>query len=289
MRRGGQGAGADRYRNRELWSAEAQDDELLPLCVLVWCGRQWPGVEADAGPGPVSGVAAERSLGEPTRRPGGPRSVAEDALLKELSRGDERALEALYLAHERRLHWVAYRYLQSAWAARAVVQDVFASVWYRRETLRVRTSIESYLMAAVRKRALTVLREELRRRERDALWGRGTSSERALAGPHEGLEPDRHPPRRAVGGTQASKQGQHRCPDCSEIRPVLATLPERQRLAYELRVERRFTNADVRMAIGAVSVKAVEMLYARAVKTLRARCPEAQIVCREGSIRSAET
>lgn len=261
--------------------AKATDDESLPPCVLAWCGRAW------RGPSPVAGQ--DRQLAEPPRERARGRSAAEDALLAELAGGDERALEALYLAHERRLHRVAYRYLESAWAARAVVQDVFASVWYRRATLVVQGSIEAYLAAAVRKRALTVLREELRRRQRDGRWGASGATGAADAPPHADApvsDPEHGGGRRSAG---VSGEGNGSPEMKVAIARVLAELPERQRIVFQLRVERRLTNAEVRTAIGAVSVKAVEMLYARAIKVLRVRCPGAQAACREGSRRSAET
>jgi DNA-directed RNA polymerase specialized sigma24 family protein len=100
----------------------------------------------------------------------GPRIVDERTLLEALASGDERALESLFVAHAGRLHRVAYQYLGSSWAARAVVQDVFTALWTRRGSLAVRGPLGAYLTVAVRNRAQSVLREEVRRRERDARW-----------------------------------------------------------------------------------------------------------------------
>lgn len=286
MGRGDRG-GAGEERHAE-WSGTATHGDWLPLCVLVWCGRAWRRAAADARPEESSDAEQDRRLAEPPREKAHVRGAAEDALLAELARGDERALEALYLAHERRLHRVAYRYLHSAWTARAVVQDVFASIWYRRASLVVTGSIEAYLVAAVRKRALTVLREELRRRQRDERWGASDSGS-------DGMDADaaveaRESEQRAARGPAVVALAANSSPDIRAlIARVLAELPERQRIVFRLRVERRLTNAEVQTAIGAVSIKAVEMLYSRAIKALRTRCPGAQPPCREGTRRSAET
>jgi len=189
---------------------------------------------------------------------------AERKLLTRLAAGDERALESLFLTHAGALHRVAYRYLHSSWAARAVVQDVFTTVWWRRSSLAVRVPIAAYLTVAVRNRARTVLREELRRRERDARWiedGGGPAGEASgrAAGGGEG------PGGRARVGSRDVAEAK------AAVDAALAALPERQRTVFRLRVEEQMSNAEVRAAIGAVSVKAVERLFARAIRALRSR------------------
>src|ERR1700722_3474271 len=131
----------------------------LPSLVLARAARAWDALVAESARRVAEGEEKGKSAIE-----------AERALLKRLAAGDELALESLFLAHAGALHRIAYRYLHSSWAARAVVQDVFTTVWWRRSTLAVRGPIAAYLTVAVRNRARTVLREELRRRERDARW-----------------------------------------------------------------------------------------------------------------------
>jgi RNA polymerase sigma factor (sigma-70 family) len=125
----------------------------------------------------------------------------------------------------------------------------------------VRGPIAAYLTVAVRNRARTVLREELRRRERDARWiddsGKPESegSKRAAAAAGTGG--------RMTSGDLAEAR--------AAVQAALAALPDRQRTVFRLRVEEQMSNAEVRAAIGAVSVKAVERIFARAVRALRAR------------------
>jgi RNA polymerase sigma-70 factor, ECF subfamily len=192
----------------------------------------------------------------------------ERSLLHRLATGDERALEALFIAHAGRLHRVAHQYLHSAWAARAVVQDVFTALWIRRASIKVRGPLGSYLTAAVRNQAQSVLREEVRRRERDARWaestGKAVPAMTSAAGSGDGVA-------LATGIAGLDAQLRNGADVQAIVTRALAELPERQQMVFRLRVEQHMSNLEVRNAIGAVSVKAVERVFARAVKTLRAR------------------
>ena len=79
-------------------------------------------------------------------------------------------LEALFLEHAASLHRVAYRYLASSALAHEAVQDVFAGLWERRKPIAVRGSVKGYLVVATRNRECSILRDMLRRSERDARW-----------------------------------------------------------------------------------------------------------------------
>jgi RNA polymerase sigma-70 factor (ECF subfamily) len=228
-----------------LWTA-------LPSLVLARVARAWDALVAES----ARRVSEDKDKGKSAEE-------ANRALLERLAAGDETALESLFLAHAGALHRIAYRYLHSSWAARAVVQDVFTAVWWRRSTIVVRGPIAAYLTVAVRNRARTVLREELRRRERDARWVDGSG------------KPESEGSKRAAAADAAGTRGRMAPRDLADARAAvqaaLAALPDRQRTVFRLRVEEQMSNAEVRAAIGAVSVKAVERIFARAVRALRAR------------------
>jgi RNA polymerase sigma factor (sigma-70 family) len=229
-----------------LWTA-------LPSLVLARAARAWDALVAES----ARRVSEDKDKGKPAEE-------ADRTLLKRLAAGDEAALESLFLAHAGALHRIAYRYLHSSWAARAVVQDVFTAVWWRRSTLDVRGPIAAYLTVAVRNRARTVLREELRRRERDARWVEDS-----------GKPESENSKRAAAAGEAAGARGRMGPRDLADARAAvqaaLAALPDRQRTVFRLRVEEQMSNAEVRAAIGAVSVKAVERIFSRAVRALRVR------------------
>jgi RNA polymerase sigma-70 factor (ECF subfamily) len=192
----------------------------------------------------------------------------ERAVLRRMANGDERALEVLFVAHAQRMYRVAYQYLRSSWAARAVVQDVFTVLWTRRRSLVVRGPLKAYLTAAVRNRAQSVLREETRRRERDARWAESNGQARrdiAMASASaEGAD-------FATGIARVDSRLRDGVDVQAIVHQALAGLPERQRTVFRLRVEHHMSTVEVQGAIGAVSAKAVEQLFARAVRTLRAR------------------
>jgi len=178
--------------------------------------------------------------------------AAERDLLRRLVAGDERAIEALFHEHAPGLWRIAYRYLHSSNDAKEAVQDVFIAVWHRRTSLRVHGQFSAYLATAVRNRALTALRNELRRRTRETQW----SEEHGHATTLPTTEPNDLAARKAA---------------VAQVDAVLATLPPRQRLVFELRVRSEMTVAEVRDAIGARTDKTVERLYSRAVQALRKR------------------
>jgi RNA polymerase sigma-70 factor, ECF subfamily len=238
-------------RSRRAQTTGSARWTALPSLVLARAARAWDALVAESA----------RRVSEDK---GKPAEEADRTLLRRLAGGDEAALESLFLAHAGALHQVAYRYLHSSWAARAVVQDVFTAVWWRRTTLAVRGPIGAYLTVAVRNRARTVLREELRRRERDARWVEDSG------------KPESENSKRAVAAGEAVGAGGRLGPrDLADARAAvqaaLAALPDRQRTVFRLRVEEQMSNAEVRAAIGAVSVKAVERVFSRAVRALRAR------------------
>lgn len=81
-------------------------------------------------------------------------------LITRVRTGDHGALEAVHAAHWDGLVRYAERMTHSSETARDIVQDVFLDLWMHRADWLVRGSIASYLYAAVRGRALRVLRHD---------------------------------------------------------------------------------------------------------------------------------
>lgn len=74
--------------------------------------------------------------------------------------GDEAAFESLFRAYAGPLHAFAYSYVGSQTVAQEIVQDLFARMWERRETLEVPRSVYAYLFSATRNRAISHLRSQ---------------------------------------------------------------------------------------------------------------------------------
>jgi len=79
------------------------------------------------------------------------------AWLQALKMGDRNAFTQLYDFYWQRLFSVAYNYTRSRETAQELVQDVFMSIWVKREELVVRTNLESYLYGAIRFRLYDLL------------------------------------------------------------------------------------------------------------------------------------
>lgn len=85
-------------------------------------------------------------------------------LLKRLSLGDNQAFEALYDSMADRLLQYIYSRIQHRETSEEMVHDIFVSLWEKRESLEVRTNIESYLLGAAKNQILIHIRSEKVRR-----------------------------------------------------------------------------------------------------------------------------
>ncbi len=99
--------------------------------------------------------------------------------------GDEQAYEALFRREYEPLCALAHRYVHSAQDAEDIVQDIFAQVWCRRESLPpLAHSAHSYLYGAVRNLSVNVLahRATALRLQPHVAWGpeRAPAADRAV-------------------------------------------------------------------------------------------------------------
>jgi RNA polymerase sigma-70 factor, ECF subfamily len=58
----------------------------------------------------------------------------------------------------------AYSFVDSAELAEEIVNDVFVKIWKNRESFEIRSSLQAYLLTAVRNRSVDYLRKAMRRR-----------------------------------------------------------------------------------------------------------------------------
>jgi RNA polymerase sigma-70 factor (ECF subfamily) len=80
-----------------------------------------------------------------------------NSLIDGLKRGDEKAYRQLYDTNYDLLCMLAYQYVQDSFIAESLVGDVIHHLWENREILQVHTSLNAYLVKAVKNRCINHL------------------------------------------------------------------------------------------------------------------------------------
>ncbi len=89
------------------------------------------------------------------------KNISEDFyLLEKLRQGDEKAFETLYNTYWQSLLNMAIHRIGSREIAREIIQDVFASLWQRRQELTINTSFAAYLHTALKYKVLDYMRSQ---------------------------------------------------------------------------------------------------------------------------------
>jgi RNA polymerase sigma-70 factor (ECF subfamily) len=84
-------------------------------------------------------------------------------LLRRLRNGDEKAFEQIYQDYSSALIGFAGSRLETLAEAKDVVQDVFMSLWIKREVLQINVSLQSYLYTAIRYKVIDHIRKNVQR------------------------------------------------------------------------------------------------------------------------------
>jgi RNA polymerase sigma-70 factor (family 1) len=87
--------------------------------------------------------------------------LEDSQLIQLISTGDEMSFTALYRRYWSYLYSTAVKLLRSDDFAMDVVQDVFHSLWIRRETLAIKGSVRGYLYTSVRYKALNIIKKNI--------------------------------------------------------------------------------------------------------------------------------
>ena len=165
--------------------------------------------------------------------------------------------EAIFRQYHERLWRFAYAQVGCAEAAREIVQDVFFALWRKHPEWEVTSSISGWLYGAVRhhiRRHLRTERTVTRIADRAA---RAEMAEHGEAMAHDAVgvamgAPSRHP--QAVIEEQELE---------TTVAKVLATLPERRRLAMTLRWKHDLAAPEIAHVLG-TTPQAVRHLLMRA-------------------------
>jgi RNA polymerase sigma factor (sigma-70 family) len=179
--------------------------------------------------------------------PAAQRAARDAAWMARIATGEERALEALYVAYYRHLRGFAKTFVRSAETAEEVVHDVFLSIWERRATLAVR-DVRAYLFRAVRLRAIDFARTEraAERADREAIL-------RDVLRSAEALVPDADAPDQQMVAAEIRVA----------VATVIDTMPRVRATAARLRWVDNLTIAEIAAVMG-IAVPAAQMHVSRA-------------------------
>lgn len=86
----------------------------------------------------------------------------EKRLLKQISKGDEKAFRAFYDAYFNHLSAFIYKLCKSTEATEEIIQDVFVKLWVRRHSLSQMDSPEAYIFSMARNKTIDYLRRLVR-------------------------------------------------------------------------------------------------------------------------------
>ncbi len=86
-------------------------------------------------------------------------AVSDEDLLKNIAKGDRRALEVLYGRYKVKLYRFLLRLANNEVAAEDILSDVFFDVWQQAGRFEARSSVSTWLYAIARFKALSARRE----------------------------------------------------------------------------------------------------------------------------------
>ncbi len=191
---------------------------------------------------PVGGVMAESTpTGEP--KPAAVVDLERRRLAAALA-GDGDAYAALVRPHLGVMFRVAARTARRHDLAEDAVQEALQLAWQRLANYRAGTSLRAWLLAIVSKRAWTLTRSEIRRRDRED----GAGAPEQPADPEEQM--------------RAAQMA-------ARIEEVLRELPDKRRQAVILRLDGGLSHAEIAVALDSTE-RSVRVLVHLALKQLKA-------------------
>lgn len=153
------------------------------------------------------------------------------------------SFEQLYAQYWERLYAFCLKTIADEEGAKEAVQEVFKSLWERRETLHVQ-EVERYLIRSVKLRAYEYIRNRTIRAQHHEAIGR--SSETCYTEDHLGAQEL-----------------------LSRIKQSVSTLPNQCRNVFQLSREQGLSNREIASKL-VISERAVEYHISRALRTLKA-------------------
>ena len=82
----------------------------------------------------------------------------DDALLREIARGNQLALRTLFMRHQVRVYRFVMRLVRDHALAEDVVSEVFFAVWRQADRFKGRSTVSTWLLSIARHKALTAVK-----------------------------------------------------------------------------------------------------------------------------------
>lgn len=167
------------------------------------------------------------------------------ALVERLNIGDPLAFEEIYNQNHRQLYFIAVRYLKDPELAADILQDVFVSLWTKRETLDPTRDVGGFLFTVLKNKVLNAIR-----------------GNRSLILKHIEIS------------AQKQEVGNHLEDEFykniykREFDAAIAKLPQKRRIIFKLKVFKGLDNLTVATRLN-ISVNTVKVQYQRAAKQIR--------------------
>lgn len=199
-------------------------------------------------------------------------------LAERIRAGDEGAFEALFREYYTLLTGYAYSILRSGDSARDVVSDLFAHIWEQRASWNPHRhphadhaghashpghpshpGIRSYLLAAVRNRALNIIRDDARRNN---IISRYSSSDEFLYG-EQG----------AAGKDSDIAAEMDRAEQIDKVNAAISAMRGVRREVMVMRWREQMSVPEIASALG-ISTNSVSSHLSQALKALRAELNE---------------
>lgn len=163
---------------------------------------------------------------------------------------DEQSFKHIYVAHWEKVFAVCYNTIRDPEPAKGMVQEIFKSLWERKDELEITTSVERYLLRSAKFKVFEYLRNTKSRREHNEIafahyCDRTHCTENDIL--YNNLK--------------------------SKVDGLVDTLPCQCRCVYKMSREEGLSNKEIAARL-LISERAVEYHITRALSTLRANLTE---------------
>ncbi len=181
--------------------------------------------------------------------------VEQEILIRHLKEGSETAYEILFKEYYLRLVMYAYRFLGDLELSKELVQDLFVTLFEKRESLHIQSSLASYLYKAVHNRSLNYIQAQKSK-----------------------LNYTNHILNNAETLDDSIEQEMGRTELESALLEAIGELPERCRLIFKLNRFEGLSNSEIAQKL-ALSKRTVETQISKAIKLLRIRLMPYMTAC----------